>query len=143
MVFDDLHWAEPGLLDLVDQVTDMSRDAPILPICMARQELLEERPDWASGKLRATTAVLEPLSVEDSEPRSRPSWAGALDSPLRDRILAAAEGNPLFVEETLAMLLDDDVLRPEDDRWERDRRPCSRSPSPRRSRRSSKLGSTG
>ena len=63
---DDLHWAEPGLLDLLDHVADLSRDAPILLVCMARPELLDERPDWGGGKLHATTAALEPLSQTES-----------------------------------------------------------------------------
>ncbi len=118
VVVDDLHWAEPGLLDLLDQVVDLSRDVPILLLCMARPELLDDRADWGGGKLRATTATLEPLSEHESESLiANLLGADALDAPIRARILAAAEGNPLFVEETIAMLVDDGVLRSEDGRW--------------------------
>ena len=67
VVLDDIQWAEPGLLDLIDQVSDWSRDAPILLLCMARPELLEVRPDWGGGKLRATNASLGPLDRAASE----------------------------------------------------------------------------
>jgi len=104
-VFDDLHWAEPTLLDLVDHVADWSRGAPILLLCMARPELLERRPAWGGGKLNATTVMLEPL--DDDETGSlidQLAGAGSLDARLRGRILDAAGGNPLFVEEMLAMV---------------------------------------
>ena len=118
VVVDDLHWAEPGLLDLLDHVADLSRDAAILLVCMARPELLDQRADWGGGKLHATTAALEPLSERESalliENLLGPD---ALDTSSRARILSAAEGNPLFVEETIAMLVDEGSLRSEDGRW--------------------------
>jgi len=118
VVLEDLHWAEPSLLDLVDQVTDLSRDAPILIACMARPELLEARPGWGGGKLRASALTLEPLSGDEAERLvENLLGGGSLDEPARRRILAAAEGNPLFVEETLAMLIDDGLLRREGDTW--------------------------
>ena len=55
VVFDDVHWGEPTFLDLVEHVADLSRDAPILLLCMARPELLDVRPTWGGGKLNATT----------------------------------------------------------------------------------------
>ncbi|HET7354328.1 MAG TPA: adenylate/guanylate cyclase domain-containing protein, partial [Gaiellaceae bacterium] len=66
-VFDDLHWAEPTFLDLIDHVADWSRDAPILLICIARPELLDRRPTWAGGKLNATTVLLEPLTADETD----------------------------------------------------------------------------
>ncbi len=118
LVLDDLHWAEPAFLDLVDQLTDWSRDAPILAICMARPELLDVSPGWGGGKLHATTVALEPLSSEEVGDLMEHFLAGGdLDEVLRRRIDEAAGGNPLFVEETLAMLVDDGALRNEDGRW--------------------------
>jgi len=118
VVLEDLHWAEPSLLDLVDQVTDLSRDAPILVACMARPELLEVRPGWGGGKLRASTLTLEPLSGDESEELiENLLGGGSLDERARGRILATAEGNPLFVEETLSMLIDDGRLVREGDTW--------------------------
>ena len=66
VVFDDLHWGEPTFLDLVEHVADLSRDAPILLLCMARPELLDVRPAWGGGKLNATTALLEPLAPDET-----------------------------------------------------------------------------
>ena len=64
---DDLHWAEETLLDLVEHVADLSRDAPLLLLCMARPELLERRPSWGGGKWNATTVLLEPLDAAETE----------------------------------------------------------------------------
>jgi tetratricopeptide (TPR) repeat protein len=101
-VFDDLHWAEPSLLDLVEHVADWSRDAPILLLCIARPELLDKRPGWAGGKMNATTVLLEPLTPEETDELIE--RLAPLDRELRARIGEAAEGNPLFVEEMLAMV---------------------------------------
>jgi class 3 adenylate cyclase len=104
-VIDDLHWGEPTLLDLVDHVADWSRGAPILVVCIARPELLDRRPTWAGGKLNATTVLLEPLTeAETDELIDALLGEAALDAGLRERIRDAAEGNPLFVEQMLAMV---------------------------------------
>jgi class 3 adenylate cyclase/tetratricopeptide (TPR) repeat protein len=104
-LFDDLHWAEPTFLDLVDHVADWSRDAPILLVCIARPELLDRRATWAGGKLNATTVLLEPLSDDETDELiERLLGDAGLDEALRMRIREAAEGNPLFVEQMLAMV---------------------------------------
>jgi class 3 adenylate cyclase/predicted ATPase len=103
VVWDDLHWGEEAFLDLVEQLPDWSRDAPILLLCMARPELLDRRPGWAGGKLRASTVLLEPLG-RDASTELLGELAGDIDDTLRDRILDAADGNPLFVEEMVAMV---------------------------------------
>ncbi len=118
VVLDDIHWAEPSFLDLLDQLTDWSRDAPILVVCMARHDLLETSPGWGGGKLHATTVALEPLSADEVEHLVENFLAGGeIDDALRRRIEDAAGGNPSFVEETLAMLVDDGVLRRDGGRW--------------------------
>ena len=105
VVFDDIHWAEPTFLDLVDHVADWSREAPILLLCIARPELLDHRPGWGGGKLNATTILLEPLSVDESESLMDGLLSDAdLAAEVRERITAAAEGNPLFVEQMLALI---------------------------------------
>ena len=105
VVFDDLHWGEPVFLDLVEHVADLSRDAPILLLCMARPELLDRRPAWGGGKLNATNVLLEPLApAETDELIDRLLSGHLLNASLRDRIREAAGGNPLFVGEMLAML---------------------------------------
>ena len=117
VVFEDLHWAEPTFLDLVEHVAD-SRDAPILLLCIARLELLEQRPSWGGGKLNAATVFLEPLS----EGECRQLIANLLDrvpvpAEAEGHIAEAAEGNPLFTEELVAMLIDDELLKREGDHW--------------------------
>ena len=96
-VLDDLHWAEETLLDLVEHVADLSRDAPLLLLCMARPELLERRPAWGGGKWNATTVLLEPLDAGETELLLRE--LGGVAHALRERIVQVAEGNPLFLEE--------------------------------------------
>ena len=103
-LLDDLHWAEETLLDLVEHVADLSRDAPLLLLCMARPELLERRPSWGGGKLNATTILLEPLDAAETEQLI--AGLGGVGDGLRERILQVAEGNPLFLEEMLALVRD-------------------------------------
>jgi class 3 adenylate cyclase/tetratricopeptide (TPR) repeat protein len=103
VVLDDLHWAETTFLDLVEHLADWSREAPILLLCLARPELLDARPGWGGGKLNATSLLLEALSEDDTEKLIDNLFARVADS-MRTRITAAAEGNPLFVEQMLAML---------------------------------------
>jgi len=112
-VFDDLHWGEETFLDLVEHVADLSRDAPILLLCMARPELLDRRSGWAGGKVNAANILLEPLDAAETD-RLIESLA-EVDERLRARIREAAEGNPLFVEEMVAMVRespDGDVVVP-------------------------------
>jgi predicted ATPase/class 3 adenylate cyclase len=119
VLFDDVHWAEPAFLDLIEHVADWSRDAPILLLAVARPELLDLRPGWGGGKMNATSILLEPLGPEDATTLidNLLGEAEGLPSQARTRILEAAEGNPLFVEEMLGMLVDDGLLTREDGRW--------------------------
>ncbi|MGI8928828.1 MAG: ATP-binding protein [Candidatus Limnocylindrales bacterium] len=107
LVIDDVHWAEPTLLDLVEHLADWTRDSPLLLVCLARQELLESRQGWGGGKRYATTITLEPLSDRESRELVG-SLVGqvSLGAQLEEKIAAAAEGNPLFVEEMVGMLID-------------------------------------
>jgi class 3 adenylate cyclase/tetratricopeptide (TPR) repeat protein len=118
VVFDDIHWAEQTFLDLIEHLADWTRDAALLLLCVARPELLELRPRWGGGKLNATTILLEPLGNEDASTLVD-NLLGRTDIPplARDRILEAADGNPLFVEEMLGMLIDDGLLRLDDGGW--------------------------
>ncbi len=102
VVFDDGHWGEPAFLDLVEHVADLSRDAPILLLCMARPELLDRRAAWGGGKLNATNVLLEPLSPDEAGELIE-ALTDAVADDLRERILESAGGNPLFVEEMVAM----------------------------------------
>ena len=101
-VFDDVHWGEETFLDLIEHVADLSRDAPILLLCMARPDLLDRRTGWAGGKVNATSVLLEPLEPEETEELIES--LAHLDDDLRARILDAAEGNPLYIEEMVALV---------------------------------------
>jgi class 3 adenylate cyclase/tetratricopeptide (TPR) repeat protein len=106
VVVDDLHWGEPALFDLIEHIADFSRDAPILILCMARPELLDARPGWGGGKLNATTLLLEPLQPAETATlidELVPPGTG-IGARLREQVQATAGGNPLFVEEMLALL---------------------------------------
>ncbi|MDQ3086078.1 MAG: AAA family ATPase [Actinomycetota bacterium] len=111
LFFEDIHWAEEPLLELIEHLADWVR-APLLIICLARPELLEQRAGWSGGRVRATAIELEPLSEEESEllvQKLLAQLAGesgeALAIPSRE-VLERAEGNPLFVEETIRMLVE-------------------------------------
>jgi DNA-binding SARP family transcriptional activator len=108
LVFDDLHWAEPTFLDLVEDVADSTRRAPILIVCLARPELVEERRWWAGGKLNATSLLLEPLSASESDALIENLLGETIVSAdARTRAAAAAEGNPLFLEQLLLMVTEE------------------------------------
>jgi DNA-binding SARP family transcriptional activator/tetratricopeptide (TPR) repeat protein len=111
VVFDDIHWAEETFLALVEHLAVWSRDAPILLLCLARPELLELRPVWGGGLLNATTTLLEPLTeTECSELVENLVGKSGPTGEIVSTIAGAAEGNPLFVEELLSMLIDDGAL---------------------------------
>jgi class 3 adenylate cyclase/tetratricopeptide (TPR) repeat protein len=103
VVLEDVHWAEPTLLDLVEHVSRWTRDAPILLLCVARPELLEERPQWDGVHVR-----LEPLSHgEATQLLDALDAGGILSTELRSRVTEVAQGNPLYAEQLVAMLADE------------------------------------
>jgi class 3 adenylate cyclase/tetratricopeptide (TPR) repeat protein len=109
MVFEDLQWADPGLLDFIEQLLEWSRAHPIFVVTLARPELLERRPQWGAGKRGFAATSLEPLP----EPAMRELLSGLVpglpDATLR-AIVARAEGMPLYAVETVRMLLADGKL---------------------------------
>ena len=105
VVFEDVHWAEPTLLDLVEYLAEREREAPILLLCLARSELLEERPAWGGGKPNASSLLLERLSEAESE-ELIDTLATGLSATFQARVLEAAEGNPLFLGQILALLME-------------------------------------
>ena len=111
VVFDDVHWGEPTFLDLVEAIAAESRPAPILVLCMARPDLLEDRPDWGERSQGATRLLAGAAHCR----RIGAACQNLLGAPedgheLRRRITEAAEGNPFFVEEMVAMLVDEGLL---------------------------------
>jgi len=118
VVFDDIHWAEPTFLDFIEQLLDASRGVPLLLVCAARHELREDRPGFAAGRRAASQIELGELSREDSGLVVRNLLGEAsLPGPLGRRILRLAGGNPLFIEQMLSMLIDDELLREQAGRW--------------------------
>ena len=117
VLLDDIHSAEQTFLDLIDNLTAMVEDASVVLLCTARPELVERQPEWATGP-HSARIELGPLSDADAE-RVVENLLGdtAIAPAVRERIVQAAEGNPLFVEQLLSMLLDTGRLRVEDGRW--------------------------
>ena len=110
LVLDDIHWADDGLLDFVDHVSDWAQ-GPILVVATARAELFEKRPTWGGGKRNATSIYLDPLSAAEGEAMLDDLLPGPIDPVLKRTIVERSEGNPLYVEEIVRKLIDDGVLR--------------------------------
>jgi hypothetical protein len=118
VVLDDIQWAEDTFLDLVEYIVESAEATPMLVLCMARPELLDNRLSWASPAERASLVFLQPLSEVDSGRLVESLLGGgALDVAARERIVEASEGLPLFVEEMVAMLVDEGALNRDDGRW--------------------------
>ena len=108
LVFEDIHWADEPLLDLIEQLAQSLRDVPLLIVSLARAELLEARPTWGGG-MRSAAIELAPLNVEESiELADALARDGELSPARRALVLEKAEGNPLFLEETIRMLAEQD-----------------------------------
>ncbi len=109
LVFEDMQWADESLLDFVEYLLEWSRSSPLYVLTLARPELADRRPNWGSGHRNFTSLYLDPLP----EPAMRTLLDGlvpGLPDELRDRILARAEGVPLYAVETVRMLLDRGLL---------------------------------
>lgn len=116
---DDIHWAEPAFLDLLEHVLQAAVDAPILLLTTARQDLIEARPAWGTqpGSVRIE---LHPLSDEAAaQVVANLLGTAGLSSEVTQRIVSAAEGNPLYAEQMLSMLVDSGALQMHDGRWVR------------------------
>jgi class 3 adenylate cyclase len=109
VVLEDVHWAEPTLLDLVEYLGDWVSEAPVLLLCVARPELVEDRPGWGGGH---ESLALERLSPEETGELVG-AIAGEIGEEPRRRVVEAADGNALFVEQLLAHMGDagPDALR--------------------------------
>lgn len=117
LVLDDVHWAEPALLDLVEHLAERA-DGPLLLLCMARPELLDVRPGWGAGAGHADAVNLAPLPVAESDALMASLLGGvALPTDARELVTSAAGGNPLFLEEVLRMLVDEGRIVREGDAW--------------------------
>ena len=116
---DDIHWAQPAFLDLLEHVQSTAVDAPILLLTTARHDLIEERATWGTqpGSVRL---ALQPLA-DDAAAQVVANLLGSagLSDEVTRRIVKAAEGNPLYAEQMLSMLIDSGVLQLQDGRWVR------------------------
>ena len=110
MVFEDLHWADPGTVDFIEHVLEWSRNVPILIVTLARPELLEIRPGWGAGRRNFLALDLEPLT-EASMRELLQGLVPDLAAPAVRSIIARAEGIPLYAVETIRMLAADGRLR--------------------------------
>ncbi len=107
LVFEDVHWAEEPLLELIEHLAERVKESPLMILCLARPELLDIRPGWGGGRLRAAAIELEPLAPAESEQLLDALLADReLSTSERKTLLEKTEGNPLFVEETMRMLLE-------------------------------------
>ncbi len=117
LVFEDIHWAEPGLLDLIEHLAEWSR-APLFLLCLARPDLLDARPGWGGGRTNAAAIPLGPLTGDESRRLIGELLAvDALPDSLRDMVIARADGNPLYVEEFLRMLIESGDVEEREGRW--------------------------
>src|SRR5262249_16104736 len=111
LVFEDIHWAEEPLLELIEHLATWVKEAPLLLVTLARPELLDMRPDWGGGRVRATSIELEPLRTQATHELLaalvEASGDGGLSFDIQRASLEKTEGNPLFVEEMVRMLVEE------------------------------------
>jgi tetratricopeptide (TPR) repeat protein len=111
VLFDDIHDAAPTFLELIDHLLESSRRVPIVLVCSARHELLEAHPEW-EGRPGTATIKLQPLTAADAELFiDRLLGETSLPDGVRRRVVQAAEGNPLYVEQMVRMLADERLDR--------------------------------
>ncbi|MFT3954974.1 MAG: AAA family ATPase [Piscinibacter sp.] len=116
---DDIHWAEPAFLDLLEHLRETVANAPVLVLCTARHELFEQRSDWGTqpGTLRIELRALSDAAA--AQVVAHLLGDAGLSAEVTQRIVQAAEGNPLYAEQMLSMLIDSGALRRDGDRWVR------------------------
>jgi class 3 adenylate cyclase/tetratricopeptide (TPR) repeat protein len=117
VVFDDIHWAAPTFLDLVENLVEVLDASPVFIMATARHDLLDSREEWGRAP-RSELLELYPLAREDVERVIANLLGGGEVAPeIASRVAAAADGNALFIEQLLAMLIDSGSVRREGDRW--------------------------
>jgi class 3 adenylate cyclase/tetratricopeptide (TPR) repeat protein len=117
LVFEDIHWAEVGLLEVIEDLVEWSR-SPMLILCLARPDLREARPNWGGGATNAAAIALSPLTGEESRMLIAELLViDELSEQLQTEIVTRAEGNPLYVEEFLRMLMDSGRIEQRGGRW--------------------------
>jgi class 3 adenylate cyclase/tetratricopeptide (TPR) repeat protein len=117
VLFEDVHWAEDTFLDLVEHVVSSADDAPLLVVCSARHELVERLPTWSTGPGEARLELQRLTGDETAAVAEHLLGMAGLDDRVRARIIEAAEGNPLFVEQLVSMFIDEGFIRFEGGCW--------------------------
>ena len=114
---EDIHWADPALLDLLEELADRVQ-GPSMLVCASRPDLLATRPGWGGGRRNASSVALDPLSADDAELLVRHLLTiDDLPGSVHATILERAEGNPFFLEEIVRRLIDEELVVHEADRW--------------------------
>lgn len=114
---DDLHWAEPPLLDLLDLVRQETADLPLLLVGQARPELLEQRPSWGQGATNAVTIGLEPFDASATRSSLASMLGEGVPAEVEEAVARWSGGNPLFVEEIVTHLRETGLLLAVDGGW--------------------------
>ena len=118
LVVEDIHWASEPLLDLLDHLLAGLEDTAVLMICPSRPELVDTRPSWGTGRLNTSSLTLAPLGSTDAESLLRALLdSDAIPDEVARRILEPAEGNPFFLEEMLAMLVEQGAIEQRNGGW--------------------------
>ena len=118
VLFDDIHWAEPTFLELIGRLIASTEDAPVMLLCTARQELLERQPSWAEGAGESRVVLTRLSDADAGQVIENMLGQAGLSERARSKVVDAAEGNPLFVEQLVSMLIDTGVLHLVGGRWE-------------------------
>ena len=119
LVFEDIHWAEPAMLDLIAHIAGAAGGTPLMLLCTARPDLLERRSDWGGGRLDATNVALDVLTAAESAELIANLVRGApLPGDVVARIVEVTAGHALYIEEYVATLFDEGVLTWSAERWE-------------------------
>jgi class 3 adenylate cyclase len=117
LVLEDIQWASAEMLDLAQHLASVLDDVPVLVVCSARPEFLDDHPSWGAGMQNATAINLPPLTREDTGRLMADLLHGRLTAESGEVVLAQAEGNPFYLEEILAMLIDRGALTKTEDGW--------------------------
>jgi predicted ATPase/class 3 adenylate cyclase len=118
VVLDDIQWGEPTFLDLLEYLADWIQSVPVMLLCLARGDLLDVRGAWMAGKPNTSLIMLHPLTTSQTEGLIGNLLGGAWPpEEALAQLVGVAEGNPLFAEEMLRMLVDDGRLRRDNGSW--------------------------
>jgi tetratricopeptide (TPR) repeat protein len=117
LVFEDVHWADEGLLEFIDHLTAWATGAPLLIVCTARPAIFERHSGWGTAHANSTLVTLSPLSDDETSAVVTALLGEGVPETVQQDLLEHAEGNPLYAGEYARMLVDRGFLRREDGAW--------------------------